>query len=56
MGCVRQAKEVPAQSAAWASEFADQQQHQQSAPQNGEFEDVWKNHGQVRTTSPLQIC
>ena len=53
--CARQAKEVPAQSAAWASEFADKQRHQPGMPQNGDFEDVWKNYGQVPTPLSMSV-
>ncbi len=42
-----QAKEVSAESAAWASEFADKQDASNAA----DFEDIWKHYGEVQEIS-----
>ena len=44
--CLQQAKQVSAESAAWASEFADKQEASKAA----DFEDIWKHYGEVRVT------
>jgi histone H3/H4 len=41
--CCMQVKEVPAQAAEWANDFAE---HQQRAT-DPEFEDIWKHYGEV---------
>ncbi|EIE20619.1 TPR-like protein, partial [Coccomyxa subellipsoidea C-169] len=42
-----EAKEVSAESAAWASEFADKQDASNAA----DFEDIWKHYGEVQEIS-----
>ncbi len=39
-----QAKEIPAESAAWAKEFEEAAEHSRAQG----YEDIWKHYGEVR--------
>ena len=42
-----QAKEIPAESAAWAKEFEQAAEHSR----NQDYDDIWKHYGEVRLLS-----